>query len=34
MIDCAGISDAERTGHGRTIAETRQDGKKVEMMTL
>jgi hypothetical protein len=31
MIDCAGVFDAERTGHGRTIAEKRLNGKKVDL---
>jgi hypothetical protein len=31
MIDRAGVFDAERTGHGGTIAEKRLNGKKVDL---
>ncbi len=31
MIDCAGVFDAERTGHGATIAESGHNDKKVDL---
>jgi hypothetical protein len=31
MIDCTGVFDAKRTGHGGTIAENWLNGKKVDL---
>ena len=34
VIDCAGVFDAERTGHKATIADKRRNGKKVDLTLL